>query len=295
MNAFNRIALLVIVAVLLVYCAMGIVVAAGGLAAQSIAGNPSLYAPLAVFAGVSGGSAVFAFLLCAVIILVALAIIAGELLSIGPQRSLLTIVQDPAGRVILDRQVVRELAELEARTVFGVIRCRMRVGAENGGLVLTGRLVVDRYANLIDVSRAVRDHVKDSVEHSLGQTVSEVRLRCAAGSRRQWPTVSMRWLRDLSSWRPRPVAHSEHGDVLMQMKMNPLQLVERAGPLATGLAAALAIILGLLVIAFPILLAWAVGIALMLGGVAILVALYTLHAEQEAKSSPEQSFAQEQR
>ncbi|HTE86628.1 MAG TPA: DUF308 domain-containing protein [Dehalococcoidia bacterium] len=283
MNVFNRVALLILAAALLVYCCAGAVVAAGGIATQSIPGVSWLYKPLAPFAGLSGGAAIAAFAVCAVLILLALALLVAEVVSNGQQHSALTLLDDGSGRVTLDRRVVRDLAQHEARTVFGVIDCWIDVRTEHGSLVLTGRLTVDRYANLFDASTAVRDHVKQSVERSLGQTVSEIRLRCAAGSPRRRPAISIARSRFVRSLENRPVRPLGKGDLLVQM--HPLQLIERAGTVMSSVAAALAIILGIIVIAYPIVLAWAVGIVLMLGGIAVFVTLYTVHAEEGPKSA----------
>jgi hypothetical protein len=294
MSVFNRVALVVLALLVFAYCAAGAVVVAGGFATQSIAGNTALYAPLAPFVGISGGNAVAAFGVCAALILLAVALIATEIFSFGPQHSVLTVVQDPSGRVVLDRAVVRDLAEREARSVFGVVDCRIDVRTEHGGLVLAGRLMVDRYANLLDVSKAARDHLKESVERSLGQTVSEVRLRCTVGRRRHWPSLSRAWDRLSANLRPRSQRFAAEQAGGISVEIHPLPLIERAGPLTAGAIAALSIILGLLVIAFPILLAWGVGIVLMLFGIGIFVSLYTIHAEIEAKSSSDRTLAREQ-
>jgi hypothetical protein len=52
-------------------------------------------------------------------------------------------------------------------------------------------------------------------------------------------------------------------------------MIERLGPVLTVVTAALCIILGVLIIIYPVLLAWASGISLVLVAVALLASLFT--------------------
>jgi hypothetical protein len=250
MNALNRALLLVLAVALLAYGAAGAAIAAGGFSLTAL-------------------------------ILIALALAVVEILSIRPAGSTLTLLSDESGRVSLDKKVIRNLAEREARTVFGVLDCSLAAQKDHGYLILTGRLKVDPYANLLDVSIAVRDHLREAVERSFGQSVREVRLRCIAGSARYPMHRRFRWQRlNLNPGK---------GDLLM--KMQPLEWMERAGPILVSAGATLAVILGVIIIAYPVVLAWLVGIGLILAGVAALVALFSLRLGQESKAASEGTLA----
>lgn len=64
----------------------------------------------------------------------------------------------------------------------------------------------------------------------------------------------------------------------MNIQARMSAVIERFGPVGAAVAAALLVILGILVIAFPALLIWAIGIALMLTGVALLAMVFTANA-----------------
>jgi hypothetical protein len=59
------------------------------------------------------------------------------------------------------------------------------------------------------------------------------------------------------------------------MQMQAARMIERLGPVLTVVAAALCIILGVLIIVYPVLLAWAGGISLVLVAVALLASVFT--------------------
>jgi hypothetical protein len=52
-------------------------------------------------------------------------------------------------------------------------------------------------------------------------------------------------------------------------------IIERVGPVLAIVAAALLVILGILIIIYPAILAWVVGIGLILAGVAVLASVLT--------------------
>ena len=69
----------------------------------------------------------------------------------------------------------------------------------------------------------------------------------------------------------------------MQSRMSEVQMrisgvAQSVGPVVAVVVAALLIIFGILVIAFPELLAWVVGIGLIVGGVALLATVFTTTA-----------------
>ncbi|HEY8491001.1 MAG TPA: hypothetical protein VIO14_08410 [Dehalococcoidia bacterium] len=70
---------------------------------------------------------------------------------------------------------------------------------------------------------------------------------------------------------------------IMQSRMSEVQMrisgvAQSVGPVVAVVVAALLIIFGILVIAFPELLAWVVGIGLIVGGVALLATVFTTTA-----------------
>src|SRR6266567_1847512 len=99
MNIFNRVALLITAIAVIVISALVAAVAAGGLSTATLPLNPWLPERLAPFAGLTGSSAVTAFAVCAVLILLALGIAIAEVVTLRPSRSQLTLLEDSSGLV----------------------------------------------------------------------------------------------------------------------------------------------------------------------------------------------------
>lgn len=59
------------------------------------------------------------------------------------------------------------------------------------------------------------------------------------------------------------------------MQVRSAAIIERAGPVLAIVAAALLVILGIIIIIYPAILAWVVGIGLILAGVAVLASVLT--------------------
>ncbi len=59
------------------------------------------------------------------------------------------------------------------------------------------------------------------------------------------------------------------------MPINPSEVLQRASPVVSAVVAALLFILGILIITYPVLLTWVVGIGLILAGIALLTFAFT--------------------
>jgi hypothetical protein len=175
----------------------------------------------------------------------------------------LVFEQAGLGPLRVDRAFVQALASHEVRQVQSVQAFQLRVERGSKGLLISGRLTVDPTANLVEVTQAVGDRIRAAVGRSLGQPVEAVLLQCL-------PSVTRR-----PATGDTGVTFAQGQKGAASMFVQPTTIMERIGPVLTGVAGVLFVILGILIIVFPPLLAWVIGIGLMLLGVATLVALGT--------------------
>ena len=258
MNGFNRTLLVLSALVIMIGCGAVIAASLGWLPTQNLGGTAWFHDRLAPFAQLTGPTQVEALIVASGILLLAILLLMFEVVTLVPSGGPITIRRAGLGSVTVDDDVVKELARREASQVQGVIAFQPQVGQARSGLLISGRLAVRPDANLAEVSQQVQDRIKAAVEQSLTLQVQDVRLRCTRGVVRQ-PA------------RSEPAR--QRGGLPVQVNSNGI--IERLGPVTAGMLAALAIIVGILVIIYPQLLAWAVGIALILLGVAVFVAILT--------------------
>jgi uncharacterized alkaline shock family protein YloU len=176
MNALNRL-LLILVALALLACAGSIIlVTLAWLPLHDVAGIPWVSDRLTPFTHLSDTNEVKTLAICSGLLLVGLLLLVVEVVTLLPGEQPLTLKQDGLGRVTVDREVVRELANREAGQVPGVLRFTPQLQQNRNGLKIRGRLAVEPAANLVDVTQQVQERVKIMVERSLGQPVEDVRL-----------------------------------------------------------------------------------------------------------------------
>lgn len=185
MNIFNRI-LAVLVGLLLSIGAVVALLAALGIPEVQAFGTPWIQDGLRRLAQPDVRALSIALSLLA--LLVGLLLLVLELRLPQREPAAMALKQDELGRVTVTKKGVRELVDREAGRIEGVSRVHSQVTQDRNGLRILCRLSVEPTANVPALAEQVRQRIKASVEHHLGQPVAEVgvqtQLAPANGGRR---------------------------------------------------------------------------------------------------------------
>lgn len=191
MNFFNRV--LVLLLSLLALGAAGIVLllAAGLLAPEQLAGAPAIRDLLAPLARPTEGGRGQTITIALAVILGSLLLIVLELMP-GRQEKRLLLKQDDTGAVTVALDGVRELARMAAGRVEGVREARADLTEDARGLHVRLRVSVDPDLALPELAHRLQEQVKSAVEHHLGRPVADVHIESQATpleARRRAPRV----------------------------------------------------------------------------------------------------------
>jgi hypothetical protein len=184
MRALNAVLVILVDIVVMICAAVVFLVTLGALQPGAFAGVPWLQNLVAPLAQSTGAGQATALVISGIVFLLGLIVLIAEFAAGFPRRRAAAPGPDGLGPVVVDDDLIRELANREAWQVPGVQALRLQVKRGKAGLRLNGQLSVEPLANIAEVARDVRLRVRAALERAMGERVEEFHLRCTPVNRR---------------------------------------------------------------------------------------------------------------
>lgn len=182
MNAFNRVAMAALAALLLAVSCASLLLLAGVLEPGTIFTPDGPLAGLQTWMDeLDGGPRIAAYLVVSGALALAAVLFFLELFATGRRRKPFVVSSTELGTVAVERRSVCRLGDKVAGGVEGVLAARCAVSDKADGVRFVCRLTLSFDAAVEQVSEEVRKSVREAVERQVGLSVSAVDVRVRIG------------------------------------------------------------------------------------------------------------------
>jgi uncharacterized alkaline shock family protein YloU len=179
MNAFNRIAMLLLSIAALAFGTIGLLLLGGLIHPAAVSPNGVFLRQWGFFTQLNGPDATTAAIVCAILVFVGLILLIFEILALIPRRrepAQFVVRQDGLGSVTVARSSVRDLVQYEAATVPGVVETREAVVGGSKELRVYVRTTLSPEAEAPQVGKQLQEKLQLALQRQLGLPVTEVRV-----------------------------------------------------------------------------------------------------------------------
>lgn len=183
MNIFNRIVMILLSLVLLLFGGMTFLLLTGIILPQNsyLKAILALYTAWRAVAFLNGANTNIAVIISLVIALISLVLLVLEILPIGRlfrrrEANQYVVRQDTLGQVTVGQSMIRELVQHEAEAVPGVVKAESEVKNGPDGLHVRTKASLAWGADAPSVGQVLQERIKDAVQAQLGLSVAEVQV-----------------------------------------------------------------------------------------------------------------------
>lgn len=176
MNAFNRVVLIILAVVAIVFSTTVFLLTGGVVRPSQISPGGLLSGLWSFFADLDSAEATIAVAVCVLVVILAVILLLLELNVFQREPTELVVRQDRLGTVTIARSSVRKLVGHEAAAVPGVMETRQAVDERLGGLRVHMRVLLFPEADAPVVGHTLQERVQQAIQTHVGLTVSEVQV-----------------------------------------------------------------------------------------------------------------------
>ena len=176
MNAFNRVVLIILAVVAIVFSTTVFLLTGGVVRPSQISPGGLLSGLWSLFADLDSAEATIAVAVCVLVVILAVILLLLELNVFQREPTELVVRQDRLGTVTIAQSSVRKLVGHEAAAVSGVMETRQAVDERLGGLRVHMRVLLFPEADAPVVGHTLQKRVQQAIQTHVGLTVSEVQV-----------------------------------------------------------------------------------------------------------------------
>lgn len=176
MNAFNRVVLIILAVVAIVFSTTVFLLTGGVVRPSQISPGGLLSGLWSFFADLDSAEATIAVAVCVLVVILAVILLLLELNVFQREPTELVVRQDRLGTVTIAQSSVRKLVGHEAAAVPGVMETRQAVDERLGGLRVHMRVLLFPEADAPVVGHTLQERVQQAIQTHVGLTVSEVQV-----------------------------------------------------------------------------------------------------------------------
>jgi len=176
MNTFNRIVMVLLSLVALVFGVIALLLVSGLITPASVSPSSIFLNLWSFFAHLNSAEATTAIWVCAIIAVVGLVVLILELLPGRRKPRDFVVKEDGLGKVTIKRTSVRDLVRYEASNMPEVIDARPVADTGPKGLRVQVQAELSPDTNAVEVAEALQERIQQSIQHHTGLPTAEIQV-----------------------------------------------------------------------------------------------------------------------
>lgn len=176
MNTFNRIVMVLLSLVALVFGVIALLLVSGLITPANVSPGSIFLNLWRFFAHLNAADATIAIWVCAIIAVVGLVVLILELLSGRRKPRDFVVKEDGLGKVTIKQTSVRDLVRYEASNMPEVIDARPVTDTGPKGLLVQVQAELSPDTNAVEVAEALQERIQQSIQHHTGLPTAEIQV-----------------------------------------------------------------------------------------------------------------------